>query len=94
MGRGVRLLLVLVVALAALPAASASATTLPAPFAPPCPADSPDGDSYGGVHICSGSVPSFDGAKLDVDLTQPAQGTGTSHPLIVMLHGFGNDKRE
>jgi hypothetical protein len=94
MGRGVRLLLFLVVAIAALPVASASATTLPAAFAPACPAESPEGDSYGGVRICSGSVPSFDGAKLDVDLTQPAPGTGTSHPLIVMLHGFGNDKRE
>jgi predicted acyl esterase len=94
MGRGVRLLLFLVVAIAALPVASASATTLPASFAPSCPAESPEGESYGGVRICSGSVPSFDGAKLDVDLTQPAPGTGTSHPLIVTLHGFGNDKRE
>jgi hypothetical protein len=42
-------------------------------------------------------VPSFDGAKLDVDLTLPAgpaAGDGTSHPLVVMLPGFGNDKRE
>src|SRR5947209_19989340 len=31
---------------------------------------------------------------LDVDVTQPAQNTGTRHPLIVMLHGFGNNKHE
>src|SRR4051812_8355669 len=67
--------------------AAAQATTLPASFDTPCPA-------YGDQRICSGSVPSFDGSKLDVDITLPQQGSGTSHPLIVMLHGFGNDKRE
>ena len=46
------------------------------------------------LRICSGSVPSFDDAKLDVDLTQPMENTGSTHPLIVMLHGFGNDKHE
>jgi pimeloyl-ACP methyl ester carboxylesterase len=90
MRRGLFVLLVLV-ALAA--PASASATTLPSPFTPSCPTESPDG-SYGGVRICSGVVPSFDEAKLDVDVTQPMQGTGSRHPLIVMLHGFGNDKHE
>ena len=93
MGRGVRVLLLLLTALA-LPATGASAATLPDSFTPSCPTESPGGDSYGGVRICSGTVPSFDEAKLDVDLTQPAQGPGTSHPMIVMLHGFGNDKRE
>jgi dienelactone hydrolase len=74
--------------LAALIAASpAAATTLPADFGAACPA-------YGGVQVCSGSVPSFDGSKLDVDLTLPLHDTGTGHPLIVMLHGFGNDKHE
>ena len=47
----------------------------------------------GGDRICSGEVPSFDGAKLDVDLTLPSGG-GASHPLIVLLHGFGNNKHE
>ena len=46
------------------------------------------------MRICSGTVPSFDEATLDVDLTQPMHNTGSSHPLIVMLHGFGNDKHE
>jgi hypothetical protein len=85
--------MVLALAALALPAASASAAELPSSFTPSCPTESPDG-SYGGVRICSGTVESFDQAKLDVDVTQPMQGTGSSHPLIVMLHGFGNDKHE
>jgi hypothetical protein len=48
---------------------------------------------YGDQTICSGEVPSFDGTTLDVDVTPPTSGTGP-HPLIVMLHGFGNDKHE
>src|SRR5215210_2375557 len=93
MGRGLRVLLLLVAAMP-VPAAGASATTLPSSFTPACPTENPDGESYGGAAICSGSVPSFDEAKMDVDLTQPMQNTGVSHPLIVMLHGFGNDKHE
>jgi hypothetical protein len=93
MGRGLRLVPFLLAAALALPAA-ASATALPSAFTPSCPTENPDGESYGGVHICSGTVPSFDGAKLEADLTQPMQNTGSRHPLIVMLHGFGNDKRE
>jgi len=49
---------------------------------------------YGDVQICSGEVPSFDGSKLDVDLTLPTSGGTGPHPLIVMLHGFGNNKHE
>src|SRR2546423_3867087 len=55
-----------------------------------CPAPA----SYGSVHICSGEVPSWDGSSLDVDLTLPEPGTGNRHPLIVMLHGFANNKHE
>src|SRR5215213_6284657 len=84
MGRPIALA-ILVFALA-VPAA-AQATALPQTFQAPCP-------TYGDLQICSGDVPSFDGSKLDVDLTLPQRDTGTSHPLIVMLHGFGNDKRE
>jgi predicted acyl esterase len=78
---------------AALLCAAASIPSLPAqadstfPSAGPCP-------SYGGVQICSGEVPSFDGSPLDVDVTLPARNTGDRHPLIVMLHGFGNNKHE
>jgi hypothetical protein len=83
------------IAAVALPApASASASTLPSAFSPSCPTSSPSGESYGGMAICSGEVLSFDGSPLDVDLTKPAHNTGTKHPLIIMLHGFGNDKHE
>ena len=48
----------------------------------------------GDVTICSAQVPSFDGSPLDVDVTRPMPGTGDRHPMIVLLHGFGNDKHE
>lgn len=78
---------------AVLLCAAATIPSLPAqaastfPSAGPCP-------SYGGVQICSGEVPSFDGSPLDVDVTLPVSNTGDRHPLIVMLHGFGNNKHE
>ena len=94
MGRGLLFLLLTLAALV-LPAAGAVAAELPAGFTPSCPTENPNtGESYGGVRICSGDVPSFDGSKLDVDLTQPMNNTGRSHPLIITLHGFGNDKHE
>ena len=43
--------------------------------------------------FCSGHVPSFDGVPLDVDLTLPAGGV-VPRPLVVMLHGYSNDKTE
>lgn len=87
------LLLVMLVACGlTLPASGAFAAKLPAQFTSSCPTESAGG-SYGGVRICSGSVPSFDGSPMDIDLTQPANGRGR-HPLIIMLHGFGNDKHE
>ena len=52
---------------------------------------------YGGVRVCSAEVPSFDGTPLDIDLSFPTPTTAGStgrHPLIVLLHGFGNDKHE
>jgi predicted acyl esterase len=54
--------------------------------------------SYGAINdqvqICSGEVASWDGTSLDVDLTLPQRGSGARHPLIVMLHGFANNKHE
>jgi len=91
MRRGIGVTLLVTFALA-LPASSAAAAELPSDFTPSCPTANPGQESYGGVRICSGRVPSFDGVHLDVDLTQPMHDTGSSHPLIVMLHGFGNDK--
>ncbi len=87
-------MVLLVIAALALTASGALAATLPPSFAPSCPTENPDGESYGGVRICSGAVTSFDGAVLDVDLTQPMHDTGGRHPLIVMLHGFGGDKHD
>ena len=54
----------------------------------------PTFSTYGDQHICSGEVASFDGTLLDTDLTLPAHTTGTSHPLIIMLNGFGGTKHE
>jgi hypothetical protein len=45
-----------------------------------------------GDRICSGTVPSFDGAPLDVDVTLPSGGGGEKRKLITLLHGFGADK--
>src|SRR5215218_258331 len=75
----------LLASLAAVLALAAPAAAQSAPF-DDCPA-------YGDQRICTAQVPSFDGTSLDVDLTLP-EGGGNSHPLIVLLHGFGNDKRE
>src|SRR4051794_41703431 len=70
------------------PAGADAATTLPPDsFGPACP-------TYGSDQICSGAVPSWDSTPLDVDVTLPSPGTGSSHPLVVMLHGFGNNKHE
>ena len=51
--------------------------------------------SNGGVPftVCSGLVPSFDGTPLDTDVSIPDSATGAL-PLMVMLHGWGNDKTE
>src|SRR4051794_28148118 len=74
---------------AAVVAALALATPASADQAPftDCP-------TYGDQRICTAEVPSFDGTELDVDLTLPARDSGGSRPLMVFLHGFGNNKRE
>ncbi|HET9847701.1 MAG TPA: CocE/NonD family hydrolase [Candidatus Dormibacteraeota bacterium] len=43
--------------------------------------------------VCTGKVPSWDDVPLDVDLTLPP-GPVTPRPLVVMLHGYGNNKTE
>jgi len=72
---------------AAPPSASQPAPAAAGPLGLTC-APYPGGDS-----ICSGEVLSFDGSPLDVDVTMPAH-AGGSHPLMVMLHGFGANKHE
>src|SRR5438128_6759559 len=47
--------------------------------------------SAGAPVVCSGKVPSWDGVPLDADLTLPP-GPVTPRPLIVMLHGYANQK--
>jgi predicted acyl esterase len=55
----------------------------------------PTYDDQDRQRICSGEVPSFDGMKLDVDLTLPFnEDRAREHPLIVMMNGFSNDKHE
>ena len=81
-------------------APTASAAPQLTEFFNACPAyssesgDPTDNPGSQDVRICSGEVPSFDGSLLDVDLTLPSTPGGGRRPLIVMLHGFGNNKHE
>ncbi len=88
---GIRVGLALLCALAAAPSATAApplADHLNVGADGRCPA-------YGDLRICSGEVPSWDGSKIDVDLTEPMEGAGAGpRPLIVMLHGFTGDKHD
>jgi len=44
--------------------------------------------TYSHLEICSGEVPSFDGARIDVDVTLPAgPRPKRGYPLLVMVHG-------
>ena len=86
-----RALLAAVVAAAwlAAPAAGAEPQSI-TDFLPVCTTYGPDDQE-----VCSGQVPSFDGMKLDVDVTRPFNDQGVKrHPLIVMLNGFSNTKHE
>ncbi len=75
------------VALAAMVAPQPAHAAAPPPLPLTCA-------TYGDQRICSGQVASFDGAPLDVDLTLPLTTGGGRHPLMIMLHGFGNNKHE
>src|ERR671924_1581849 len=46
-----------------------------------------------GLIVCTAKVPSWDGIPLDVDVTLPA-GPVRPPPVIVMLHGYANQKTE
>src|SRR4051794_1137397 len=49
----------------------------------------------GGVRICEGKVPSFDGTPLDVTLTfPPGRPLRRGRPLVVVLHGLLAGKGE
>jgi hypothetical protein len=73
--------------------APAEAQSAP-PERAPAPLDLPCAEYPGGDTVCSGEVRSFDGSPLDVDVTLPSNGTGGRSPLMVMFHGFGNNKHE
>jgi hypothetical protein len=87
MARNLLVLTALVLGLAAAPASADVRDHLNADAAGHCPV-------YGDAEICSGQVPSFDGTELDVDLTKPIGTDGGARGLVVMLHGFSNDKHE
>ena len=91
MAKGRRILLAAAIAVVVLGAETPTASTAPPPRSFLSGAHCP---TYGGFEICSGQVPSFDEATLDVDVTKPRGGGVRNHPLIVMLHGFANDKHE
>ena len=76
--------------LLAVPGAEAAP---PAPFGHPCSPRS--GVLFCPTNTLADRVPSFDGTPLDVDVTLPL-GTQAGQPLptIVMLHGYGGNKRD
>ncbi|MFL5820426.1 MAG: CocE/NonD family hydrolase [Solirubrobacteraceae bacterium] len=76
--------------LTALFTAPAAQGADPEPFGHPC-------NEQNGVRFCptaddSHRVPTFDEVPIDVDVTLPASGDGP-WPTIVMLHGWGGDKK-
>ena len=87
-----RAVVVAVILAAVLPLALATdATAAPRPFGLTCTAQH-------GVRFCPNGglnqrVTTFDGVPLDVDVTLPARGNGP-FPTLVMLHGFGGEKRD
>jgi len=78
---------------------AAPVVTEPPPPAVPHPFGTLACAPHDGIRFCAGGlshgtdrrVPSFDGVPLDADVALPAQGSGP-FPLIVMLHGLGQDK--
>lgn len=78
---------------------AASVVTEPSPPAVPHPFGTLTCTPRDGIRFCAGGlshgtdkrVPSFDGVPLDADVALPAAGKGP-FPLIVMLHGLGQDK--
>jgi fermentation-respiration switch protein FrsA (DUF1100 family) len=84
-----RLLVTVVSAAALLSIAPAAAFAATQPFGRTCV---PQAE----VRFCAGDVatrvPTFDGVPIDVDVTLPATGEGP-FPTIVMLHGWGGNKK-
>ena len=98
---GNRALRALLVMLMGAGVTSAMATATPAsgadstePARASAPLDLPCAPYPGGDTVCSGEVRSFDGSPLDVDVTLPENDGRATHPLMVMFHGFGDNKHE
>src|SRR3954453_1104130 len=96
--RAVRWSLAVLLGAGVLAATSTGSPGVGAPPDPPASAPAPLGlpcAAYpGGDTVCSGEVTSFDSSPLDVEVTLPSNGGGARHPLMVMFHGFGNNKHE
>src|ERR687895_1695086 len=91
-GRRAWVALACAVAAAVLAPSGASAAP-PTPFGHACE-PRPSGVLFCPTRTLADRVPSFDGAPLDVDVTLPANAeAGQPLPTIVMLHGWGGDKR-
>jgi pimeloyl-ACP methyl ester carboxylesterase len=84
---------VLCAVVATLVPATGAAAAPPAPFGHACE-PRPSGVLFCPTRTLFDRVPSFDGAPIDVDVTLPV-GTEAGEPLptIVMLHGYGGNKR-
>jgi len=84
-----------------MPAGAATTPAAPPSSAAPRPFGQLTCTPEYGIRFCPGGqqgstdrrVPSFDGVPLDADVALPATGKGP-FPLIVLLHGLGESKKE
>jgi fermentation-respiration switch protein FrsA (DUF1100 family) len=89
-GRG---LITVACALAAMLAPAGAAAAPPAPFGHACE-PRPSGVLFCPTRTLADRVPSFDGTPIDLDVTLPGDAqAGEPLPTIVMLHGYGGNKR-
>ena len=90
LGRG---LITAAVCAIAMLAPSGAAAAPPAPFGHVCQ-PRPSGVLFCPTNTLADRVPSFDGTPIDVDVTLPGDAqAGEPLPTIVMLHGYGGNKR-
>jgi predicted acyl esterase len=80
-------------AIAVMLAPAGAAAAPPAPFGHACE-PRPSGVLFCPTLTLADRVPSFDGTPIDVDVTLPGDAeAGEPLPTIVMLHGYGGNKR-
>jgi predicted acyl esterase len=80
-------------AIAVMLAPAGAAAAPPAPFGHTCE-PRPSGVLFCPTRTLGDRVPSFDGTPIDVDVTLPGDAqAGEPLPTIVMLHGYGGNKR-